>query len=66
MEEKKELKKSDLEKVNGGLKKAPLKTGSPSEPDPAIKPVVPRTTETERVIRPTPLDPKIPAETETI
>ena len=66
MEEKKELKKSDLEKVNGGVHINSGRTDSPKEPDPAIKPVVPRTTETEKVIRPTPLDPKIPAETETI
>ena len=66
MAEKKELKLDDLEKVSGGVHISSGRTVSPKEPDPAIKPVVPRTTETEKVIRPTPLDPKIPAETETI
>ena len=72
--ETKELNAKDLEAVTGGVKiditkientKIDKKSLKKDDSEPAIKPVMPKVPETEKVPKPTPLDPnpKTPEET---
>ena len=67
--ETKELNAKDLEAVTGGVKlentKIDKKSLKKDDSEPAIKPVMPKVLETEKVPKPTPLDPnpKTPEET---
>jgi len=67
--ETKELNAKDLEAVTGGVKlentKIDKKSLKKDDSEPAVKPVMPKVLETEKVPKPTPPDPnpKTPEET---
>ena len=67
--EMKELNEKDLKVVTGGVKTDGAKITKDLNkvaPTPVINPVVPKVAETDKVLKPTPLDPVPKTPTETI